>query len=125
MGTSLLDNETKYREAIHKMGRYFVYRITKPWFFFTTIYALTTKFWQQRNVTKYLHDFSNNVIKERKKRLIQAGLKKDVVPQSQRKKLAMLDILIAAELQGASIDDEGIREEVDTFMFEVNKIGYR
>ena len=33
--------------------------------------------------------------------------------------MAMLDTLIAAHRQGQQIDDEGIREEVDTFIFEV------
>ena len=31
----------------------------------------------------------------------------------------MLDLLIAAEKDGNQIDDTGIREEVDTFMFAV------
>lgn len=34
--------------------------------------------------------------------------------------MAMLDILITASKTGGSIDDVGIREEVDTFVFEVN-----
>lgn len=33
--------------------------------------------------------------------------------------MAMLDLLIA-HLRDGKIDDEGIREEVDTFMFEVH-----
>lgn len=33
----------------------------------------------------------------------------------------MLDLLIAANKNGKQIDDDGIREEVDTFMFEVGK----
>lgn len=31
----------------------------------------------------------------------------------------MLDLLLAARANGADIDDEGIREEVNTIMFEV------
>lgn len=34
--------------------------------------------------------------------------------------MAMLDTLIAAQNNGQQIDDVGIREEVDTFIFEVN-----
>ncbi|KAK0076391.1 hypothetical protein PV325_005464, partial [Microctonus aethiopoides] len=37
--------------------------------------------------------------------------------RSSKKKLAMLDLLIAAKKNG-HIDDDGIWEEVDTFMFE-------
>mgnify|MGYP005983812185 FL=1 len=35
-----------------------------------------------------------------------------------RKRLAMLDLLITAKNEENSIDDQGICEEVDTFMFE-------
>lgn len=37
-----------------------------------------------------------------------------------KKRMAMLDTLIAAQNNGQQIDDVGIREEVDTFIFEVN-----
>ena len=32
----------------------------------------------------------------------------------------MLDLMIAAQRAGAHIDDAGIKEEVDTFIFEVS-----
>ena len=38
---------------------------------------------------------------------------------SSKKRLAMLDLLIAA-FKNDDIDEAGIREEVDTFMFEVS-----
>ena len=44
--------------------------------------------------------------------------------QVRKKRMAMLDILITASMEEGSIDDAGIREEVDTFVFEViiNKV---
>lgn len=37
-----------------------------------------------------------------------------------KNKHAFLDLLLLAEVDGKKIDEESVREEVDTFMFEVN-----
>lgn len=37
-----------------------------------------------------------------------------------RNKHAFLDLLLLSEIDGQKIDDESVREEVDTFMFEVS-----
>lgn len=128
MGTTMTSGnkeQEKYKQGVYKMGEFIVYRISRPWFFFDTLFALTKGFWEQRSLAKYLRNFSYNVIKERRERILNNSVnKKNDEPSSYstRKKLAMLDMLISANLEGVAIDDEGIREEVDTFMFEVSQI---
>jgi len=69
---------------------------------------------------KQLHEFTYRIIKERTK-----ALKKEkaesvmATTYSGRKISRMLDLLLHEKLQSDVIDYEGIREEVDTFMFEV------
>lgn len=64
-----------------------------------------------------LHTFSKKIIEERK-----SVLQTFEESYSSRKRLAMLDLLLKAKHDGINIDDDGIREEVDTFMFEVSEI---
>ncbi|XP_019870610.1 cytochrome P450 4C1 [Aethina tumida] len=125
MGTTMASgkDQEEYKSAVYKMGEFIVYRITRPWFFFDPIFAFTKSFWEQKSLAKYLHNFSYGVIADKRKQLSKFALSNNnmtVQPSSYstRKKLAMLDMLISANLQGAPIDDVGIREEVDTFMFE-------
>ncbi|XP_033171506.1 probable cytochrome P450 4d14 [Drosophila mauritiana] len=73
---------------------------------------------------KNMHDFTNSVITERRELLQKsiadggdsdAALLNDV---GQKRRMALLDVLLKSTIDGAPLSNDDIREEVDTFMFE-------
>lgn len=129
MGTSLQgmgEFQERYRKAVYDMASTLVYRLVRPWLYYYPLFALTWQGYRQRQLLKILHGFTRKIIEERKQYHEETGGKylNDLDEGSSRdsdavsrKRLAMLDLLIAASKKNL-IDDEGIREEVDTFMFE-------
>lgn len=103
---------------------------------------MTEKGKESTKILKTLHNFTSKIIGERKKyhketkgiylneftNKIHGNDNKnteDIKDENSKKRLAFLDLLIAASENNQVIDDEGIREEVDTFVFEVSlKIVY-
>ncbi|XP_043498468.1 cytochrome P450 4C1-like [Polistes fuscatus] len=140
LGTSLKEKkeiESKYREAVHTFGKIVIYRLLTAWYFLHCIFGLSSVGRLHRKVLNTLHSFSKDIIAERKQfhektngKYLHQFEEMDNINTSfqnsdetktnsiNRKRLSMLDLLIAASLNGNQIDDEGIREEVDTFMFE-------
>lgn len=103
------------------MGELVLYRIVRPWIFSDYTYAITQAGKEQSRLVKILHSFSTSVIEDREVNFVEPTYVEDEdggVYRSKRR-LAMLDLLLSAKKAGAPIDNEGIREEVDTFMFEV------
>lgn len=132
MGTSLKDkgpHQEKYRKAVYDMGHSLVERMVRPWLYQDWLFFTLPPGWHQSKLLRTLHGFTMGIIKERfsyhektnDKYLTgftdEQNQKKDDVDVGIRKRrLAMLDLLIAAHRKN-QIDIEGIREEVDTFMF--------
>ncbi|KAL2714151.1 cytochrome P450 4C1-like isoform X2 [Vespula squamosa] len=138
MGTPLKEKDelqVKYREAVHDFSKIVSYRIMRPWYHSNFIFSFSSLGRKQEKLLKTLHDFSSDIIAERRRFHQQTNGKhlqnleemnenvgfaeepngNDKNPMS-KKKLAMLDLLIAASNDN-QIDDKGIREEVDTFIF--------
>ncbi|KAI4475760.1 hypothetical protein M0802_015037 [Mischocyttarus mexicanus] len=150
MGSSLRGNgeeELKYRKASFEILDVLVNRSFRPWYYIDTIFSLSSQGRLQEELLKTLHGFTNRIIAERKRfheetkgkylKTFQSmdendsffeGYNDNNKYQTPKKRLAMLDLLIAASWNGNQIDDEGIREEVDTFLFaerirdEVNSV---
>ncbi|XP_068899038.1 cytochrome P450 4c3-like [Tenebrio molitor] len=119
MGTRIGDsvNEREYKRAIHEIGLIYLYKVVRPWLTNNLLYFFDRQNWRERKLVKTLHRFTTDVIQKHEKNFQPVRLDSDF-SYSKRKRLAMLDLLLTAKKEDGSIDDEGIREEVDTFMFE-------
>lgn len=78
---------------------------------------------QERKCLKILHDFTISVIVSRQcelaSKLNDSGENRDN-ELGIRQKTALLDLLLQSTIDGKPLTNEDIREEVDTFMFEVS-----
>uniref|UniRef100_UPI003B5C7B35 uncharacterized LOC119834290 n=1 Tax=Zerene cesonia TaxID=33412 RepID=UPI003B5C7B35 len=110
----------KYFEAIYTVGECIVRRLCRIWYYSSFVYNRTDLGKAEAKALVNLHAFTNRVIRERKTYLEdknELGISESDENTSTKGRLAMLDLLLQCEKEG-SIDLNGIREEVDTFMFE-------
>lgn len=86
---------------------------------------------RQNEVLGVLHGFADRVITRRRAELSNTGINNNQSPEQIsrenddigiKKKLAFLDILLQSTINDQALTDLEIREEVDTFMFEVSWI---
>lgn len=108
--------ERKYKSAVYKMGDIMLYRLARPWLYIDILYRLTPSYWKQLYLAGILHVFSKTVIRKREKDFV--GDSKEETEVVAKKKKIMLDMLLLAKEKGSLLDLDGIREEVDTFIFE-------
>ncbi|CAH0592586.1 unnamed protein product [Chrysodeixis includens] len=126
MGTRLGDDTTEvktYKKAILDLGGIFYERLIRIYLYIDCLYYLTPLGRKQKKYLAAVHSFTENVIEQRKEYIEKNGINfneqddEDSFSYKKQKTTAMLDLLISAEKDGL-IDREGIKEEVDTFMFE-------
>lgn len=88
---------------------------------FDCIFKFTNDYKQLHELLVTLHGFTNSVIKRRRGELIQSGGGGDDIEMKNdsKKKEVFLNLLLQIRDDGIPLSDEDIREEVDTFMFEV------
>ncbi|XP_029157494.1 cytochrome P450 4C1-like [Nylanderia fulva] len=130
MGISLQELgkfQQQYRNGIHQIIEIIVNRVLNPFVHHNLLFALTPEARKQKQILKILHGFTEKIIAERKhyhERTNNRYLKDlendkemetDEVFGIKKKRLAMLDLLLASR---QDLSDSDIREEVDTFVFE-------
>lgn len=123
MGVELDENnemQRRYIAALKEMNILLIYRTIRPWLYSDLMWFLSPMHWKQKYLLKFLHSFSIKVIEDRKSTFQGSVTSKidDEVFMS-KKRLAMLDLLLSAKEDSGAINDEGIQEEVDTFIMEV------
>ncbi|CAH3194528.1 unnamed protein product, partial [Porites evermanni] len=122
------DVDSPYVNAVLRVSELIQMRQRSPWLWNDTLYGLLPSGREHKRCLKILHDFTNKVIDQRIaerasiKSKTQEEKEKDEVYEDdglykRKKRLAFLDLLLESYDTG-DISREGVREEVDTFMFE-------
>lgn len=86
-----------------------------------TLYKYSKLKMDEVDALQVLHGFTDDIIRKRRQELIEYNSASKNHPENEkrREKLAFLDILLQSVVNGELLTDLDIREEVNTFMFEV------
>lgn len=93
-------------------------------------YIFSSYYNRQIRALKIVHDFTDDVIVKRREELIQRSNSNKLYNEKTneesdlgiKKRMAFLDVLLQSTIEGMPLSNIDIREEVDTFMFEVSKL---
>lgn len=128
MGTRLDATDTEqrvYKESIYEFSKVVVYRSLRPWLYDPLIWNLHPMYRQEQQLVKTLHSFTSKIINQRKMEFDCGIMDKSLdTKTSKTKNSSMLDLLLSSQEAGLGIDKKDIREEVDTFTFEVRYARY-
>uniref|UniRef100_A0A1I8Q941 Cytochrome P450 n=2 Tax=Stomoxys calcitrans TaxID=35570 RepID=A0A1I8Q941_STOCA len=113
-----------YVQAVFHVTNITARRFINVWHRINWIFRLTapSDYKLLNDSIKLMHNFTENIIMERRealqKSLAENGKSLEEDELGQKKRMALLDVLLQSTISGAPLSNEDIREEVDTFMFE-------
>ena len=121
MGCSLgaqEDTDSEYVKAVTLSTDIIYQRVMSPWLWNDYLFWSSPPGFRLKRCLKVLHGFTNSVVNEKLEQSGNLGAEQNSKGFSTNKRMAFLDLLIAASRDNNSLSTEDIREEVDTFMFE-------
>ncbi|XP_034477492.1 cytochrome P450 4d2 [Drosophila innubila] len=121
-----------YVRAVFEVTNIITLRFIKPWQRIDWMFRLVEPSLAKRQDTliKTMHDFTETVIQQRRDALINHHQQQQKTKTKtncggnecddlgQKRRMALLDVLLQSTIDGEPLSNEDIREEVDTFMFE-------
>ncbi|XP_054434647.1 cytochrome P450 4F3-like isoform X2 [Pteronotus mesoamericanus] len=113
------ENPSEYIASILELSALVVKRAQHLFLRMDFLYHLTPNGWRFRRACKLVHNFTDAVIRERRRALISQGSHDSLQAKAKAKTLDFIDVLLLAKGEdGKRLSDEDIRAEADTFMFE-------
>lgn len=120
------DPESEYVQSVNNINKIIYKRIFSIFKIFPKFHEWSPQGAEERRLVKLLHKFTNNVIMKRREKLkaeqgknVNSCISDENEDFSIKKKMSMLDMLLNVTVDGKPLNNEDIREEVDTFMFAV------
>ncbi|XP_066255301.1 cytochrome P450 4d2-like [Euwallacea similis] len=123
MGVTIESQNLKNQNYVHAVKDYCriaIVRMMSSWKRISVLFKLTEEHGLQQQNVEILHGFSTSVIEKRKREFVNKKLNEALQVDSfgRKNKLAFLDLLLNATVDGKPLSPGDIREEVDTFIFE-------
>ncbi|KAH8270580.1 hypothetical protein KR018_012042, partial [Drosophila ironensis] len=127
MGTKICaqsNESTPYAEAVNECTALMCWRFMSVYLQSEFLFTLTHPHlkWRQTQLIRTMHEFTTKVIEQRRNVLEEqqrmAGGSTGASDVGAKQRMALLDVLLMATMDGRPLSNDEIREEVDTFMFE-------
>lgn len=113
-----------YPRAVDEIMSILNWRFFNPFASIDVLFRFTKQYKRFHQLIRETHRFTLDIINERRREASRVGevdededLRDDGGCGTRKKKLALLDILLGATIDGKPLSDDDIREEVDTFTF--------
>ncbi|KAF8796531.1 Cytochrome P450 4V2 like protein [Argiope bruennichi] len=107
---TLGNNESKYAKSVKRMSEILLNRIYSFWLWPEVIFWNTPFSKEAKVHLKFMREFTEKVIREKKERYLSLGPETD-----KGKRQALLDVLLHLHLVDHELTEEDVKHEVDTF----------